>query len=160
MNLFSEVVSFFFSGLLLQSHFRSRCAPVILLCLFVWKGRCFPLRWSKVYNLVCCHFLVPHILSFWSSSELLGMWLWMCSGLLEVLFDPWVPFNWVTFPNLTWNIVYKDVNLLTCLFYTHSHSRMHAAKGDIRCVCQFKRTHGTVPYPSPQGTLRQRGHLA
>lgn len=40
------------------------------LCLFVLKGRCVPLCWPKVYTV-----------SLWSSYELVGMWVWMCSGL-------------------------------------------------------------------------------
>lgn len=32
------------------------------------------------------YLLLPHTVSLWSSSELVGMWVWMCSGLLETPF--------------------------------------------------------------------------
>lgn len=61
--------------------FQSRCASIIPLCLFVLKGRCVRLWWPEVYDLMFCHFLLPHTVSLWSSSELVGMSEWMCSSL-------------------------------------------------------------------------------
>lgn len=86
----SEVTSLCCVDLLVLS--QSRCAPIIPPCVS-WAVRRF-----KVHDCVCCHFLLAHTASLWLSCKQVGMWLRMCSSLLEEAFnDPWVLTNSGTF---------------------------------------------------------------
>lgn len=50
------------------------------------KGQVCPGERPKVYDLLLHHFVLPHTFSPWSSFQLVGMLLWICTGLLQMPF--------------------------------------------------------------------------
>lgn len=163
------------------------CTHDSSLCLFVLKAgvsRCG----DQMFKTLCAaifRYLTQDDHGLWLSRELVGMWVWMCTGLPFMTLGlgclpTQLPLqtNWKYFVGIC-PLVYtnsipehilmsvkntytdnKDIYVYFQRFYNRD---VWDSKGwYLRAESNREATSPPyyIPYPSPRGTLRQRGHLA